>query len=164
MGISFQTADTFQPAIQDIGCEYLCIIAVAVHRTKSAISVNGINRIWDTLITEDLADPKRGLHSALSYYRTFDLVFDYLGLPNYHGDQVGRIRFGRVRYWSWVTNQHFNYAIRRMVTANGTRHSVLLNADLIEIYNPAPEYPGGKTTGIYLFHVDDHPLHTDTPF
>jgi len=164
MGISFQESFDYRKAIRDIGCEYLCCLAMAAHLTQKGISSYSINDIWDQLVSENLANKRDGLHDRLSYYRTFDLIFNYLHLDKYHGDQIGQIVHGTIRYWGWVAEEHFNYVIRRMITGSGTRHSVLLNQDLTEIYNPAPEYPGGKTVGIYLFHVDDHPLHTHTSY
>lgn len=161
MGIAFQHSLDFIGPIRDLGCEFLCCLAMAVHVSKSSLETQSINNIWDQLIYEDLADPIEGLNTSLSFYRTMDLAFDFLGKQEYHGDQVGQIIGGKVQYWGWVTREHFHYAIRRMRTANGTPHSVLLNQDLIEIYNPAPEYPGGRTVGIYLFHVDNHQIHTN---
>lgn len=162
MGISFQSSLDFIGPIRDLGCEYLSCLAMAVHYAKSSLSTLSINAIWKILVEEDLANSNFGLHSALSFYRTFDLAFDFLNKTTFSGDQVGAIIDGKVTYWGWVQDHYFNYAIRRMVTANGTRHSVLLNQDFIEIYNPAPEYSGGRTVGIFLFQVVDHAIHTLT--
>lgn len=162
MAISFQHSTDYNPEIRDIGCEYLCCLAAASHRTNRMISTESVNYIWECLIDEDLVDPRTGLDMMLSYYRTFDLVFDILDLPEFHGDQVGNIVNGRVTYWGWVTKQHFNYVVRRMKTKNGANHSVLLDKFFRPLYDPAPGYPGGATFGLCLFHVDDHPLHTDS--
>lgn len=159
MAIAFQHSRDFNPAIQDIGCEYLCCMAMGSHFTRTSIEAQTINDVWDLLVADDLADPVMGLHTSLSYYRAFDLLFDRIGWFSYSGDQVGCIGDGRVIYWEWVKQKYFNYVIRRMVTANGSRHSVLLNQDFIEIYDPAPEYPGGQTSGIYLFQVSTTNLH-----
>jgi len=150
--------------LRDMGCEFLCCMAMVAHMSMTSIEAQTINDVWEQLVAEDLADDIFGLHSALSYYRAFDILFDALGMYHSSGDQVGVITDGQVIYWDWVTKRHFDYAIRRMSTGTGTKHSVLLNQDFREIYNPAPEYPGGRTIGIYLFqvsHQDVHPIKTD---
>lgn len=163
MSIAFQSAIEHAAAIRNMGCEYLDILASISHYTQRSISTEIVNGVWAILVSEGLVDSINGLHDTLSYYRAYDLTFNLLELPDHAGDQVGQIVDGKITYWAWVKDHSFNYAIRRMMTGLSTPHSVLLNKDLMEIYDPAPEYPGGKTIGIYLFQVLSHEIPTNAP-
>jgi len=160
MGIAFQTSLDYHVDIQNIGCEYLVVAAMVAHSTNIAVSTKLINSTWVQLVDEHLADNKLGLHSALSYYRAFDLLFDGVYRPDWSGDQVGQIVDGKIKYWGWVSKEHFNYVVRRMESRSGLKHSVLLDQNMVVIYDPFPEAYARTPIGLFLFHVADHPLHS----
>ena len=95
MGISFQSNTDYHPDIQNIGCEYLLVVAMACDVANHSISTNSINAVWHLLKSEGLADQYQGLHKPRSYRRALALLFMTLRDPGFYGDQVGQIVNGK---------------------------------------------------------------------
>lgn len=134
----FQNNKNLLVPIHEIGCEFLCVVAMFCHYVQDTISIGAINNIWIELVARKLISNTFGMDTAPSYQAVIHELSKLSCLGDIRGDQVGNCKSGFINFYAWWKIPTYTYIIRRLISSDGGEHSILCEKHGRIIYDPNP--------------------------
>ncbi len=153
MSLLYQTDNRLPEPFATQGCELLCTMGIACRSVAKYLSPARVATLTIDLQATGAVEEDISLPQETSPWAVLRDTFFALGYPYLRGAQVGSIFGGEVTFWKWYTDSQFDYVIERGRTRNGAPHSILLDHNFLELYNPHPDQTIATTETHMLYRV-----------